>query len=167
MATLEMELIVQTAVPKKFLEPIGYLTIYFSILEASIDRCIYRCLGLFDNRGIITTAQFTSFKAKTLYLQALADQLIKKKDDKDNFNAHIKLILKINENRNEVIHGVWGRPMLMTGDGASKAGYQAKQGKLTTYFKMTTPAKVTGTAEAALEMAKAIQEVLDLYVPAT
>jgi len=66
--------ILGTIVPKTFLLPLGYLTIWAARMEAVIDETILIFFAVDDvNKGLAVTARFPTLGNKLDFLRVLAD----------------------------------------------------------------------------------------------
>ncbi|MBI3373738.1 MAG: hypothetical protein HY017_18600 [Betaproteobacteria bacterium] len=129
-------------ISKKFLEPLGLLTIWFSVLESEIDHAIYNLIDIDSYTGSAITGQFTSFRVKLEMLLTLVGLWIQESPQRKHLLAVLDSVEKINGKRNDLVHGRWvGRKPF----GAIKISKMARR-KLTFPWKRVTVEGVMETA---------------------
>jgi len=124
------KLIEGMALSARYLEPMGYLTIWFSVLESKLDDAIGGFLKINSVANDILTSQFTSFRIKLDMLTTLVIELGKESDEKRNLLGILDSMRKVNASRNAHIHGIWYAPAKHDGYGESPPAF-----KLSTWAK--------------------------------
>jgi len=154
-------LVLDTEVPKSFLEPMGYLTIWFSLLEREIDEAIASFLHVHWALGIAVTAQFTSFAGKCRLLRTLVDLQGEDGAQKDFLLTIVDAAKDVNSRRNELIHGDWFVLATSPPGGITKVSMKA-EGKLKDKFSHFTPEKVMEVARDSQAIARKVPNAVSL-----
>jgi len=138
-----------TIVPRPFLLPLGYLTIWAARMEAIMDETILKFFAVDDvNKGLAVTARFSTLGNKLDFLQVLADLAVKNSKAKSALSKICADGQKFVSERNKLIHGRW---IASDDRHAMKISYKA-QGKLTHSTVWFSPAAIKTTAELGLDV---------------
>jgi hypothetical protein len=89
---------------------IGRVVVRWSKLEAAIEDTIWMFLGLDEDNGKLATKRLNA-DGKIQLLRSLGRRQITDQHLATEFNEVLKLTVELAEDRNTVIHGLWGTRM--------------------------------------------------------
>ncbi len=142
-----------THVPKTFLEPLGYLAVWFALLEQNVNAALGIFLDLERGRSDLMGAQINSIRVKIDIIELLAEKQITDVKWKVVFASVIKRAQDAATSRNNILHGDWQYSLasLIKDDAPVFKASVTRKGKPKRVE--LTPERIMNAAEEALDAA--------------
>jgi hypothetical protein len=147
-----------TLIPKNLLEPLGCLSVWYSLAEEALNEALILFFDLDDQRGRLLMAKLAGFKAKVRFFESLAELQIEDEAQFARLKERLKALKEASDERNYIVHGTWSYPALIEDPGNAKARRRSPGAQA----KFVTAEKILEAAKAMQDATHAFSETLKL-----
>jgi hypothetical protein len=147
-----------TGLSKEHLAAIGLVTVQWSILESTVEQCLWGLLDLRDDRARAVTTHLT-MRLRLDMLRTLSHHFDPDGDYSEQLRDFVKDIQddsgdreSLSKRRNRLVHARWDTKGLLSLTGLSAATMHKARGKVTSNVKHLSPADMLEVARDVAKM---------------